>query len=389
MRALLILKQTLSPMLQTIHLVRLQAVFWAVQSLLVGGRLSLTHLGRSGANRGIPKHSIKRADRLLGNKNLHKETPVFYRAIAHTLLKSSSRPIILLDWTRIEPKHVALVAAVPLDGRSIPIYLEVHHEEKDTNPKVMKDFLKKLKQILPKKCRPILVTDAGFKTGWFKRVQEMGWDFVGRLRGTVDVCREENKEWRGLGKLYRFARSTPCDLGQWKVTRKNKLSARIIAYRKRKRWARPEPSIGSAKLKRRRKNIEPWLLATSLNERTAKQITKMYSKRMQIEETFRDAKNHRFGWSFRHARSNSVKRYEVLLLIAAIAMLAATLLGNAAEKQGLHFKYQANTIRTRRVLSLFFLGIALMKEEDNKTLLREEILNSLKYLAQLPERIDD
>ena len=111
-------------------------------------------------------------------------------------------------------------------------------------------------------------------------------------------------------------------------------------------------------------------MATSLNEHTAKQITRIYSKRMQIEETFRDAKNHRFGWSFRDARSNSEKRYEVMLFIAAIAMLAATLLGNAAEQRGLHFKYQANTIRTRRVLSLFFLGVALMKKEDNKTYLR-------------------
>ena len=31
-------------------------------------------------------------------------------------------------------------------------------------------------------CEPIIVTDAGFKVPWFKQVQSIGWDFVGRTR---------------------------------------------------------------------------------------------------------------------------------------------------------------------------------------------------------------
>jgi hypothetical protein len=45
-----------------------------------------------------------------------------------------------------------------------------------------------------------------------------------------------------------------------------------------------------------------------------------------------------------------------LLLIAAMAMLALTLVGRCAEMLGIHHSYQANTTRHKRVLSLFVLG---------------------------------
>jgi len=42
---------------------------------------------------------------------------------------------------------------------------------------------------------------------------------------------------------------------------------------------------------------EPWLLATSLpvTSTLAKKVVKLYSARMQIEESFRDIKSYRFG----------------------------------------------------------------------------------------------
>jgi len=29
-------------------------------------------------------------------------------------------------------------------------------------------------------CKPIVVTDAGFRTPWFKEIESLGWDWVGR-----------------------------------------------------------------------------------------------------------------------------------------------------------------------------------------------------------------
>ena len=103
---------------------------------------------------------------------------------------------------------------------------------------------------------------------------------------------------------------------------------------------------------------------------------------MQIEETFRDTKNHRFGWSFEDAHSKSAKRLEVLLLVASLGMLAVTLLGQAAETQGIHMQYQANTIRKRRVLSLFFLGSNLIRRKDDARLGAAAIRESLHNIRE-------
>jgi hypothetical protein len=88
----------------------------------------------------------------------------------------------------------------------------------------------------------------------------------------------------------------------------------------------------------------------------------LYGLRMRIEETFRDAKSHRFGWSLREARATQAERLEVLLLIAALAMLVVTLVGLMAEEAGASRAYQANTVTSRRVLSHFGLGNLILQD---------------------------
>ena len=89
---------------------------------------------------------------------------------------------------------------------------------------------------------------------------------------------------------------------------------------------------------------------------------------MQIEEYFRDTKNHRFGWSFEDARVTTTMRATVLLLIAALSCLAVTLVGRVAEDLGIHKEYQANTVSNRRVLSLFFLGKSIIQRWEHLAL---------------------
>ena len=81
---------------------------------------------------------------------------------------------------------------------------------------------------------------------------------------------------------------------------------------------------------------------------------------MQIEETFRDAKSHRFGWSLGHVRLSTPQRTTALLVLAALAIVVVTLVGMAAERNGLHRAYQANTSK-KRVLSFFSLACAIIR----------------------------
>jgi hypothetical protein len=82
----------------------------------------------------------------------------------------------------------------------------------------------------------------------------------------------------------------------------------------------------------------------------------MYSMRMQIEETFRDLKSHRYGWSLEDVRCRTAARIDVILLIAALAAVAMHVVGLAARRLGLNRSFQANTECRRAVFSTFFLA---------------------------------
>ena len=83
---------------------------------------------------------------------------------------------------------------------------------------------------------------------------------------------------------------------------------------------------------------------------------------MQIEQNYRDTKNHRWGWRLDQSLSRSNARLEMLLLIAALAMLVVLAFGCFAEVNGLHKRFQANTHYRRRVLSFFTLGIFVLRD---------------------------
>ncbi|EMF0715875.1 IS4-like element ISEc29 family transposase, partial [Acinetobacter baumannii] len=140
------------------------------------------------------------------------------------------------------------------------------------------------------------------------------------------------------------------------------------------------------KLLKRDKNKtykEPWLLVSSLADchGYADKIAKCYSSRMQIEESFRDQKSHRYGLGSDLHGTKKKSRLEILLLLAALVNWFHYLLGSAAEKAGLHLRYQANTVKNRRVLALNFLGILLCKEPKQR-IRRQYYQQGLKQILQ-------
>ena len=68
------------------------------------------------------------------------------------------------------------------NGRGVAIYQEVHGMSTKEKRCAHKVFLAKLKTIIDDDAQPIIVTDAGYKTTWFKEVIALGWDFAGRVR---------------------------------------------------------------------------------------------------------------------------------------------------------------------------------------------------------------
>ncbi|WP_293759188.1 transposase [uncultured Paraglaciecola sp.] len=75
-----------------------------------------------------------------------------------------------------------LRASVAFKGRGVAIYQEIHGASTKEKRCTHKAFLAKLNSIIDKDTKPIIVTDAGYKTTWFRDVIELGWDFAGRVR---------------------------------------------------------------------------------------------------------------------------------------------------------------------------------------------------------------
>jgi hypothetical protein len=373
-----LLQQFLGDHLAPVHKARVAAVFAAVTGLIRGGELGISKLGRAVARRTSVKHGIKRIDRLYGNSHLRRDREPFYRGIAHGVLKGRARPVILVDWTEAGADMCVLAAAVPTSGRAVAIYSEAHPFRKYTNPCVEAVFLRRLRDIIPISCRPIIVTDAGFRAPWLRRVVAMGWDYIGRVRGRAFVRPASGGQWVRFDELYTRARLEATDLGRWAVTRYQPYECRLVTIRKRRRrWVKGERTRALKAGVRREVEAmrEPWLLATSLQEMPASAVAVAYAKRMQIEETFRDTKSRRFGWAFEAARTTRAARVDVMMLLAALASLLVLMVGVAAEDADLHRGYQANTTRTRRVLALTTLG---------RLILLHSLGNSREHELQLP-----
>ena len=351
-----------------IHRARLKALVKLVDSLLVGGKATVAELGRNMRTLAYEKHAIKCADRLIGNRHLAAERMAVYRVMAQWLLGATTRPWIIVDWSDVELGHdyLMLKAAVPVGGRAVSIYEEVHPLKLYNNPKVHRRFLDRLSSVVPSTCRPIVITDAGFRGPWFAAVEALGWDWIGRVRNEVKYCRDGVWLWKYTRSLYSRATHSPLYVGKCWLSAKSSYPCYLHLYKALKRGPgrprRPTHPVPHHQRQRRHAR-EPWLLATSLTPHTwsARRVVRAYEKRMQIEETFRDLKSHRWGYGLQYARSHSVRRLENLLLITTLATLATWLVGLAAKTNDWTRHFQANTESRKPVLSLFFLGRRVLR----------------------------
>jgi len=369
MHATHLLDKAIRQQSQAIHAKRRFALIESVKSLLHGKKLSVTGLGRSWQSQAYEKHSIKRSDRLIGNHRLHQDRDILYRTMAQQLLGKQRQPIILVDWSDLSANREFLLlrASVPVGGRALTLYEETHHQKFDSNPRVHERFLAKLKTILPNGCCPIIVTDSGYRVPWFKAVQALGWDFVGRVGGHATITPQGKNDWIRVEYLFDTATVRARYVGHVDLVRRNPLQCHAYLVKKKKQGRVKKTVFGHRCLMKHSENNAhrertPWLIVTSLTGGASltKRIIQLYKTRMQIEEAFRDIKNSRWGFSLDEARVSSAYRYDNLLLIGSLAHFTVWLIGIIAEVKQLHRHFQANTVNTHKVLSTFYLGCRVL-----------------------------
>ena len=391
MRDISILHDLLKNQCPNLHQKRLSSLKVAVQSLLDGQQLSLTELGRNISGPVSAKHNIKRIDRLLGNQALYSERLDIYRWHANLLCGANPMPIVLIDWSdvREQMRHQTLRASISFEGRSVILYERVFPFSQYNSPVSHNPFLRELATILPKRCCPLIITDAGYRNTWFREVEKLGWFWLGRIRGELGFRESGQSKWRSNKTFYPSANEKARYLGFGDLGRKSPIEAYLHLFKARSKGRKDQRSSKAGRHHNAQQNYrdgskEPWLLATNLpaESMTSKQLVNLYAKRMQIEESFRDIKSPQYGLGLRHSNTRCTKRFDILLLIAMLAEWVLRLIGFIATKHNWARQFQANTIRNRPVLSLIRLGREVRKRSQHYQIKEDDILWAIRHYIE-------
>ncbi|WP_053425906.1 IS4 family transposase, partial [Rheinheimera sp. KL1] len=288
-----------------------------------------------------------------------------------------------------------LRASLAFKGRALTLYEQVYPLHKKEKPAENQRFLEQLKDMLPEKCKPIIVTDSGFKVPWFKLIEQQGWDFVGRIRGN-SMCHTTDYGWLSCQALFKKARKQSKAFAGSKLTVQNEYPAQLILYKKAikgrsKLTKLGEKSRASCSLDESRSAREPWLLATSLsveNSKSIQQVISAYHSRMQIEESFRDNKSARFGLSLDWQRCKCPDRLAVLVMIGTLAHTLLTFIGLSGVSAGLHRQFQANTTQHKVVLSYAYLALRMVSRKLEQ-IRRRDWLSGIHEFRQITASYGD
>jgi len=239
----------------------------------------------------------------------------------------------------------------------------------------------------PNDCKPIIVTDAGFRIPWFKQVLSLNWDYVGRVRNRTHGKKIASSAWHPIKNLYALANSRAKSLGLYLLGEQVAFKARLVIFKRHAKGRKDKTAIGerARRSKQSRSSAErekePWLLATSLSESkaSAKRIVSIFATRMQIEESFRDVKT---GLKMNDCGTRIMHKLSVLLVIACLSQFILYLLGLTVKTADKHRQYQANSTRHRNVLSNQFIRLRAYKDKRLK-LFKTQWLAGIDALREL------
>lgn len=130
------------------------------------------------------------------------------------IISTLSHLIIAIDWSACWRQEFQMLrASLLFEGRAIPLLNRIETLKQQGNHDVHVAFLDELKRIVGPYKSVVIVTDAGYQSPWFNHVKDIGWDFVGRIRGNVHSYLDCNERWENAETLTVSASKTPKALG--------------------------------------------------------------------------------------------------------------------------------------------------------------------------------
>ena len=326
-----------------LHAKRVLSLAGATLGVIESASLAVAMIGQGLAlARGrLTKHAIKQVDRLLSNPGIDVNALLVHWV--PYVVGSRSSITVAMDWTDFDADGQATIMLSLLcrHGRATPlVWLTVGTATlKDRRNDYEDQVLMRLAEVLPAGVRVRIVADRGFGDQKLYRMltEELKFDFVIRFRGNIKVTAADGEarpaaEWVGAGGRARVLRGAT-------VTAAGCPVATVVC-------------VQAKDMK------QPWCLAASVTNETARALINLYAKRWGIEGAFRDTKDLRFGMGMGAMHVSTPDRRDRLWLINAFAVVLLTLLGAAGEALGYDRHLKSNT-STRRTHSLFRQGSML------------------------------
>jgi len=247
-----------------------------------------------------------------------------------------------MDWTDYDADGQATLTLklVTRHGRATPlVWLSVHKDELTDARNAYEDAaLRRLAEVLPAGVKCTILADRGFAdTKLFGFLAALDLGYVIRLKGNTKVSAADGTTRPAAGWV-----------GQNGRARKLR-DARVTET---------QCPVGAAVCVHAKGMKEPWCLVASDAVASSRQIIDHYAKRWNVEPSFRDTKDLRFGMGLSAVRIGDPQRRDRLLLLNAFAIVLLTLLGAAGESLGMDRHLKSNTVKTRSH-SLFRQGCML------------------------------
>lgn len=376
-----------------IHKNRINAVLDVSMALRDSQNLSLSQIGRSLRGPSDIKHKIKKVDRIEGNEKLHEELSDLYIALSSYvftyLSQDLSLPIVIDVCFMKDDRAIQMLSAeVASKGRTLPLYRKLFKEGELKEQ--TQDFLKELSHCIPTGRKVIIIMDAGFHCEWFEIIESLGWFWVCRVRQGKSIKFSDSDSWLSVKEFIPIVKEKTTNYEQVLLTKEHEYPCRLVTTKRAPKGRVLKDSRGntngsgaSGRYKSAAK--EPWILVTNLSsgEYKSTDIVKLYSKRMQIEESFRDLKSHQFGLCGRYIRTKCIHRWGVKMLLAAIVQITYWVIGVIGHSQGMQRIFQANTVKDKKVFSYFTLGKLIIEHNKINELILDESMLSIVIQTEL------
>src|SRR5687768_7218513 len=325
---------------EDIHAKRVDSLANAALGVMTGASLAVAMIGRSLAQaRGLlTKHAVKQVDRLLSNPGI--EAWDIFATWVPEMVGSRTDIVVAMDWTDYDADGHLALKLVTRHGRATPlVWLSVHKDELIDARNAYEDAaLRRLAEGLPAGVKCTILADRGFAdTKLFGFLAELDLGYVIRLKGNTKVSAADGTTRPAAGWV-----------GQDGRARKLRDAAVTEA----------QCPVGAAVCVHAKGMKEPWCLVASDAVASSRQIIDLYAKRWNVEPSFRDTKDLRFGMGLSAVRIGDPQRRDRLLLLNAFAIVLLTLLGAAGESLGMDRHLKSNTVKTRSH-SLFRQGCML------------------------------